>query len=99
VWARLHEGLCNWLRDEAAIHWSRASVDSLSVRAKMEAMPPAPTGRIAASPHPNATWSLTGMASPWPTVAGGVRGTEHRCIAGSDGRNILFIHVAPYVAA
>src|SRR4051794_27660532 len=34
VWLRLHERLLNWLGDEAAIDWSRASVDSLSVRAK-----------------------------------------------------------------
>src|SRR5215213_2122600 len=34
VWQRLPERLLNWLGDEAAIHWSRASVDSLSVRAK-----------------------------------------------------------------
>jgi transposase len=34
VWQRLHETLLNWLGDEAAIDWSRASIDSLSVRAK-----------------------------------------------------------------
>jgi transposase len=34
VWQRLPERLLNWLGDEAAINWSRASVDSLSVRAK-----------------------------------------------------------------
>src|SRR5918997_3145718 len=34
VWERLHTKLLNWLGDEAAIDWSRASVDSLSVRAK-----------------------------------------------------------------
>src|SRR5919107_1168638 len=33
-WARLHETLLNWLGDEAAIDWSRTSLDSLSVRAK-----------------------------------------------------------------
>jgi len=31
---RLHETLLNWLGDDAAIDWSRASADSLSVRAK-----------------------------------------------------------------
>jgi transposase len=30
VWERLHTRLLNWLGDEAAIDWSRASVDSLS---------------------------------------------------------------------
>jgi transposase len=34
VWERLHETLLNWLGDEAAIDWSRASVDSLSIRVK-----------------------------------------------------------------
>ena len=34
VWKRWHETLLNWLGDEAAIDGSRASLDSLSVRAK-----------------------------------------------------------------
>jgi transposase len=34
VWERLHGTLLNWLGDEGAIDWSRASVDSISVRAK-----------------------------------------------------------------
>ena len=34
VWERLHATLLNWLGDEGAVDWSRASVDSLSVRAK-----------------------------------------------------------------
>src|SRR5688500_9882201 len=34
VWERLHARLLNWLGDEAAIGWSRASLDSVSVRAK-----------------------------------------------------------------
>ena len=34
VWERLHVTLLNWLGDEGAIDWSRASVDSVSVRAK-----------------------------------------------------------------
>jgi transposase len=34
IWQRLHEALLNWLGDTAAIDWARASVDSLSVRAK-----------------------------------------------------------------
>jgi transposase len=34
VWQRLHEIVLNWLGGAAAIDWSRASVDSLSVRAK-----------------------------------------------------------------
>jgi transposase len=34
VWERLNTTLLNWLGDEGTIDWSRASVDSLSVRAK-----------------------------------------------------------------
>ena len=36
VWKRLHERRPNWLGDEAAIDWSGASVDSLSIRSKGE---------------------------------------------------------------
>src|SRR5689334_3481620 len=34
VWVRLHATLLNWLGDAGAIDWSRASVHSISVRAK-----------------------------------------------------------------
>jgi transposase len=34
VWEQLHATLLNWLGDEGAIDWSRASLDSISVRAK-----------------------------------------------------------------
>ena len=34
VWERLHATVLNWLGDEGAIDWSRASLDSVSVRAK-----------------------------------------------------------------
>src|SRR5215211_2496209 len=56
VWQRLHETLLNWLGDEACIAWSRASVDSLSVRAKRGASRRDRTPSIAASPAPSATW-------------------------------------------
>lgn len=36
VWQRLHTTLLNWLGDAGAIDWSRASVDSVSVRAKRD---------------------------------------------------------------
>jgi transposase len=65
VWAKLHERLLNWLGDQAAIDWSRASIDSLSVRAKRGAMPPAPTRRIAARLAPSTTWWWIGTASRW----------------------------------
>ena len=65
VWQRLHETLLNWLGDEAAIDWSRASLDSLSVRAKRGASRRARTPRTGASSAPNTTSSWTGPASRW----------------------------------
>ncbi len=55
VWERLHERLLNWLGDEAAIDWSRASVDTLSVRAKRGANRPVGTPSTGASPAPSTT--------------------------------------------
>ena len=34
VWEQLHHRLLEWLGDEGQIDWSRAALDSLSVRAK-----------------------------------------------------------------
>src|SRR5918995_319483 len=66
VWQRLHETLLNWLGDEAAVDWSRASVDSLSVRAKRGASRPARTQWTAANPAPSTTswWTATASHSP-----------------------------------
>ena len=69
VWEKLHERLLNWLGDEAAINWSRTSVDSLSVRAKRGANRQDQTRRIAASAAPSTTWSLTNMAFPSPSAS------------------------------
>jgi transposase len=55
VWARLHERLLNWLGDQAAIDWSRASLDSVSVRAKKGASAPVPIRLTAAKLAPNTT--------------------------------------------
>ena len=66
VWHQLHETLLNWLGDEAAIDWSRASADSLSVRAKRGANRPARTRWTAANPAPSTTWWWIGMVSRWP---------------------------------
>jgi transposase len=65
VWEQLHTKLLNWLGDEAGIDWSRASVDSLSVRAKRGASRPARTPSTVANPAPSTTWSWTGTASRW----------------------------------
>jgi transposase len=66
VWERLHETLLNWLGDAAAIDWSRASPDSLSVRAKRGAKRLDQTPSIEASRAQSITWSSTAPASPWP---------------------------------
>ena len=69
VWQRLHERLLNWLGDDAAVDWSRASVDSLSVRAKRGA---SRLGRIlrtgASSAQSTTSWWI-GRASRWPSVS------------------------------
>src|SRR4051812_30431979 len=65
VWERLHTELLNWLGDEAAVDWSRASVDSLSVRAKRGANSPAVTQLTGASSDRSTTSSWTAMASRW----------------------------------
>src|ERR671930_456088 len=49
VWAALHRQILNWLGEERAIDWSRASIDSLSVRAKGGEKPPGRTPSIEAS--------------------------------------------------
>src|SRR5918992_1372843 len=66
VWERLHTRLLNWLGDEAAIDWSRASLDSISVRAKRGANRRGRIRPIAARRAPSTTWSSTETASPWP---------------------------------
>lgn len=68
VWEKLHTKLLNGLGHEAAVDWSRASVDSISVRAKRRAKRPAPTRRIVARRGPRTIWPSTGTASPWPSA-------------------------------
>ena len=34
VWEQLHHRLLDWLGDDAQVDWSRASIDSVSVRAR-----------------------------------------------------------------
>ncbi len=63
VWERLHTRLLNWLGDEAAIDWSRASLDSASVPAKRGATKPARIPPSGASPAPSATSWWTAAAS------------------------------------
>ena len=69
VWEQLHTMLLNWLGDEAAVGWSRASVDSLTVRAKRGASRRDRTPQTAASLAPSTTSPSIGMASRWPSVS------------------------------
>ena len=55
VWSRLHQHLLNRLGTADRIDWSRASLDSGSVRAKKGGPKRARTQRIAASPAPSTT--------------------------------------------
>jgi len=66
VWQLLHEKLLNWLGNEAAIEWSRASVDSLSVRAKRGASRRGRTRSTAANGDPSTTSWWIGTAFIWP---------------------------------
>jgi transposase len=67
VWQQLHERLLNWLGDVSAINWSRASVDSLSVRAKRGAKRAAQIQLTGARPAPSTIWSSTATAFHWPS--------------------------------
>ncbi len=66
VWEQLHTKLLNWLGDKAAIDWSRASVESLSVRAKRGAKRRGPTRLTAASLARSSIswWIATASRSP-----------------------------------
>ena len=56
VWRRLHRVLLDRLGEQGQIDWSRASLDSSSVRAKKGGLVRARTLPIAARQAPNITW-------------------------------------------
>src|SRR5215218_9379586 len=60
VWEKVHTRSLNWLGDQSDIDWSRASVDSLSVRAKTRASRRARTRSTGASRAPGTTRSWIG---------------------------------------
>ena len=62
VWAALHRALLERLRGADRLDWSRASLDSASVRAARGARRPGPTRRTAARRAPSATSSWTARA-------------------------------------
>lgn len=59
VWSRMHRALLERLQEAGAIEWSRAAVDSASLRAVGGAKKPAPTPQIAENPAPSITSSPT----------------------------------------
>lgn len=62
VWQKIHEALLARLHEADRIDWSRAVVDSSSVRAIHGGKKRDPIQRIAANPAANITWS------PMPTA-------------------------------
>jgi transposase len=67
VWHRLHRLLLNKLREADKIDWSRAVVDSTSVRAVFGGRRPARIRRIDGKMGANITFSPMAMASQWPS--------------------------------
>jgi transposase len=65
VWQRLHELLLNKLREADKIDWSRAVVDSTSVRAVFGGRRPARIRRIDGKWGANITFSPMATASRW----------------------------------
>jgi transposase len=64
IWHRLHRVLLDRLGERDGIDWSRASLDSTSVRAKKGAKPPGRIRQIAAKRARSAMLWSTGPASP-----------------------------------
>ena len=62
VWRALHLALLERLRHADRLDWSRASLDSASVRAKGGARRPGPTRRTEARRAPSGIWSSTARA-------------------------------------
>ena len=62
VWTTIHQALLAHLREADHIDWSRAIVDSASVRAVHGGKKRDPIQRIAANPAANITWSPTPTA-------------------------------------
>ena len=65
VWDRLHRELLDRLGEAGRIDWSRACLDSASIRAKKGAVPSVPIRPIAGNRARNAISSPSGVASPW----------------------------------
>ena len=66
TWNKVHKVLLDQLRGADKIDWSRALIDSSSVRAAYGAGPPAPAPSTGPSPAASTTPSPTRQASRWP---------------------------------
>ena len=56
VWEALHHRLLDWLGDDGQVDWSKAAIDSVSVRARRGGTSLAQTRSTAASQAPSITW-------------------------------------------
>ena len=65
VWEKIHRLLLNRLQEADKIDWSRAVVDSASVRAVFGGRKPAPIPRTAVKPAPSTMSLPTPTASRW----------------------------------
>ena len=66
VWEALHLLLLDGLQGAGALDWSRALIDSSSVRAMGGGQKPVPARRIAANRGANTMWSPTRKECRWP---------------------------------
>src|SRR4029453_1230025 len=57
VWEALHHRLLDWLGDDGQVDWSRAAIDSVSVRARRGGSSLAQTRSTEPSPAPSTTCS------------------------------------------
>ena len=55
VWEALHHRLLDWLGDDGQVDWSRAAIDSVSVRARRGGSSLAPIRSTGASQDPSTT--------------------------------------------
>jgi transposase len=62
VFDQLHLEVLDRLGVDGQLEWSRASVDTMSVRARRGGIMLAQIPSIAANPDPSSTWSATAMA-------------------------------------
>ena len=78
LWQLMHEALLAQLHQADRIDWSRAVVDSSSVRTVFGGSERAPIQPIGAKRAANTTWSRTATAFPWPLRSRGRMRTMSR---------------------